>query len=562
MANDNFIKLYEDSFKRNWDKLATCDYTTKQKYTYGELAVRIDLFHRLYRELGINQGDKIAVCGRNSSSWIIAYMSAVTYGGVVVPILDEFNPYDLNHILSHSDSVVAFFDDDLAAKLQFSDIPTIRCVVSLSSSQVIHSGENCDAHSKYERVKLDNSHTLTPQNLSFAERDSAHLAAIYYTSGTVSLTKGVMLTGLNLAGNVRFALDTYAPEFIQRSLVVLPLAHAYGTAFDMLTHLAAGGSVTLLGKVPSPQILLAACQEVKPTLIFVVPLVLEKIYKNKVAPAISKPLVKLALKLPVIGKMIQRSIAKKIHDALGGVAREIIVGGAAINREVEDFFIKGGFPMVVGYGMTECAPLISWSPYETFVPGSVGRALKGFMEVKIDKATPSDHSGEILVKGVNVMLGYYKNQEDTDAVFTPDGWLRTGDLGYIDNGGNIFINGRAKTMILTSNGENIYPEAIESKLNNLPLINESIVLYVKGKIVAYVYPDVVQATELGISQLRLNSVMRDNRMTVNTLLSRYERVSRIVILDEPMPKTPKKTIKRQLAEQMIDQKRKSGIVEM
>lgn len=563
MIKDNFIKIFENRFKESWESAAIEDYITKKCYTYQQLAQTIHSFHKLFEHAQIEKGDKIAVCGKNCTSWIVAYMSAITYGAVVVPILDEFNPYDLKHILEHSNAKIFFVDKSLATKLEFKDFDNIKMVISLSDFSLLHSHENENIADRYIDIITPKDEEFTKDMVSYADKDNSELTAIYYTSGTVSLTKGVMLTGNNLAGNVKFALDTYLEEGkLKRSLVILPLAHAFGTAFDMLSHLAAGGKVTLLGKVPSPQILLKACQEVKPTLLFCVPLVLEKIYQSQIAPKISTPTMKILLKLPIISGMIYRKIGRKVYEALGATAGEVIVGGAALNPDVEAFFRKASFPFMVGYGMTECAPLISYSGHKDFVLTSVGKILSGLMEIKIAKENNTDAMGEILVRGEHVMQGYYKDEEATKNTFTEDGWLKTGDLGYIDDEGNIYIRGRAKTMILSSNGENIYPEAIESKLNNLPLISESLVLQVPGgKINAYIYPDYELAETLGVSKYRVNSVMRDNRQTVNMLLSRYERISRIVILDEPMPKTPKRTIKRYIAEQMIIEKREKGIID-
>lgn len=551
MLKENLVELYEESFKKNWDKKAVKDYISARELTYGQYAEEIEKLHLLFKESEINIGDSIAVSGKNSIAWSLIYMSAITYGAVIVPVLDEFHPKDITHIINHSDAKLLFCDDDIWSKMHFQDFEKLLGVISLIDGRILEHTSAIDFKTIFdnvaERFKLLHPNGFKPESVKYLIRDKNDLALLCYTSGTTSLTKGVMLSYNNLCGNVIFARDNYKNREItlQSTLCVLPLAHTYGAAFNLLVQLQWGAKITFLGKIPSPNIILEACKEAKPTLLFLVPLVFEKIYKNKIEPIIKKPIVATLLNTPIIGDFIYKMIGKKIYKTLGGSSLyEVIIGGAAINAEVEAFFYRAKFPFLVGYGMTECAPLISYRNHKSFVPTSVGLALPNLMEVRITKENPTDEIGEIQTRGENVMLGYYKDPEVTVASFTEDGWLKTGDLGEIDADGNIYIKGRSKTMLLGTSGENIYPEPIESKLANMPFVSECIIVQHRSRLEAWIYPDVETKEKMDISDKKLVEIMNDNRKTLNNSLARFEAISNIHISQNPFPKTPKRTIKR------------------
>ncbi|MEG1635109.1 MAG: AMP-binding protein [Rikenellaceae bacterium] len=551
MFRENLVELYEESFKENWEKEAAKDYISSRQLTYGEYAAEIEKLHILYKEAGINIGDSIAVSGKNSIAWSLIYMSALTYGAVIVPILDEFHPKDITHIINHSDAKLFFCDDDLWAKINFHDFEKLYGVISLIDGKILDhkstSDFNAIFHTIPNKFKAAHPNGFNRESVKYLVRDKNDLALLCYTSGTTSMTKGVMLTYNNLYGNVKFGRDNYQQRGItlKSTLCVLPLAHTYGAAFNLLVQLEWGAKITFLGKIPSPNIILEACKEAKPTLLFFVPLVFEKIYKNKIEPIIKKPFVARLLKTPLIGEMIYRVIGKKIYKILGGSSLyEVIIGGAAINSEVEAFFHRARFPFLVGYGMTECAPLISYRNHKEFVPTSVGLALPGIMEVRIDKENETDMTGEIQTRGMNVMLGYYKEPQITADSFTDDHWLKTGDLGETDASGNIYIKGRSKTMLLGTSGENIYPEPIESKLANMPFVAECIIVQHNNKLEAWIYPDIETKEKMSISDKKLIEIMNDNRKTLNHTLAKFEAISSINISQTPFPKTPKRTLKR------------------
>ncbi len=555
MLKENYIKIFEESFKKNWNKPALHDYISGHESTYEQMCLSIARHHILFKYMDISQGDRIALCGKNSSRWAVTYMAAITYGAVIVPILDEFTPNDITHIINHSESRLLFCDEEIFDRLNPKDLPSVKGVLALETRWALWQPEG----GKFKRVIASiNAHFkrlypdgFAPDNVKYADRGNDQLAVISYTSGTTSLTKGVMISGNALTGNVLFGIDNYERilgKKLVATLCVLPLSHTYATAFNLLVQLASGARITMLGRIPSPNIVIKACKETKPTILCFVPLVMEKIYKVKIAPVIKKPLVSALLKTPVIGSLMYKAIGRKLYAELGGSAYDIIIGGAAFNPDIEAFFHKTGLPFTVGYGMTECAPLISYSYHKQFVPGSVGRPLPGLMEVRIDKETPDAPTGEIMVKGENVMLGYYKNEEATSAAFTGDGWMHTGDLGYMDADDNIFIKGRSKTMLLGSNGENIYPEVIESKLDNLPLVAECIVLQKGTRLIALVHPDYPTAEQMRLDKAKIPQIMNDNLKTLNSMLARYEQISSILISENPFPMTPKRTVKRYLVE--------------
>ena len=552
MIQENFIKIYEKSFQENWDLPALTDYVEQKTLTFADVAKEIARFHILFRECQIRRGDKIALIGRDCANWCVVYMAAVTYGAIIVPILPDFNPNDVHHIINHSESVFLFVSDRIWDTLEEEKISEIRGVFSLTDFRCLHQrdGENIQKLLKEldSRFTEEYPNGFTRENIRYADLDNDKVVLLNYTSGTTGFSKGVMLTGNNLAGNVTYARTLDVLFRGERELCFLPLAHAYSCAFNFLVPMAFGAHVFLLGKLPSPKILLKAFEEVKPNLILTVPLILEKIYKKMIAPQLNKRTMKLAMSVPLLNDRIYAQINKKLTNALGGRFREVIVGGAAMNQEVADFLYKIKFPYTIGYGMTECGPLISYDNHKEYVPTSCGQILKGIMEVRIDSEDPYNKVGEIQVRGENVMNGYYKNEEATRNVFTDDGWLKTGDLGTIDVNKRIYIRGRSKTMILSSNGQNIYPEEIEAKLNNLPFVLESLVVEREGKLVGLVYPDYDTVDSTGIRHEDLPAIMEQNRKDLNKLLAPYEAVTSIILYPTEFEKTPKRSIKRYLYE--------------
>ncbi|WP_321479187.1 long-chain fatty acid--CoA ligase [uncultured Bacteroides sp.] len=550
MIKENFIKLYESSFRENWDLPCYTDYGENENYTYGEVAEEIAKLHLLFKHCNVRRGDKIALIGKNNSKWCIAYMATITYGCIIVPILQDFNPNDVHHIVNHSESIFLFTSDTIWDTLEEEKLSGLRAVFSLSDFRCLaqRDGETIQKFIKEISNEMEQLYPngYSKENVQYTTLGNEKVMLLNYTSGTTGFSKGVMLTGNNLAGNVTFGIRTELLKKGDKVLSFLPLAHAYGCAFDFLTATAVGTHVTLLGKTPSPKIIMKAFEEVKPNLIITVPLVIEKIYKNVIQPLINKKGMKWALNIPLLDVQIYGQIRKKLIDALGGRFKEIIIGGAAMNSEVEDFFHKIKFPFTIGYGMTECGPLISYSPWNEFIHTSSGKILD-IMEARIYKEKKDAEVGEIQVRGENVMVGYYKNPEATQEVFTKDGWLRTGDLGRIDINGNIFIRGRSKTMILSSSGQNIFPEEIEARLNNMPFILESLVIEKNKKLVALVYADYETLESLDLNHPEhLKTIMNENLKNLNAVVANYEKVSRIQLYPTEFEKTPKRSIKRYL----------------
>ncbi len=544
MIEQNFIQLYEISFKNNWPQPAVTDYKEKTTYTYGELAREIARLHLLFRELGIEKGDKISLIGKNHSSWSILFMATITYGAVIVPILHEFSTESMEEIISHSDSRLVFVNNSIWSKLNKERIrvPVFEIPnLSLLKSEGDEVSEILD--SLDDLFKRNYPQGFSTDDIRYADVSNEEVICINYTSGTTGFSKGVMLTANNFAGNITYAHKLDLLFKGERNLAFLPMAHVYGCAFDFLYALSAGVHSTLLGAIPTPQNLINALQEVKPTLIMSVPLIFEKIYKKKILPIIDKPIVKAAMKIPMLEKLILSKIKKSLIHSLGGNFREVVIGGAALNAEVEAFFHKMKFPFSVGYGMTECAPLISYDHHYDFIPTSCGSVLEGIMEARIDSPEPEKIPGEIQVRGENVMKGYYKNPEATAAAFTDDGWLKTGDSGIMV-GRRLFIKGRIKTILLTANGQNVYPEEIESRLNNLPYVAESVVVLRDFRLVAMVYPDLAALAADQITPEKLASIMQENKNTLNNTVANYEKISQIELVENEFEKTPKKSIKR------------------
>ncbi len=555
MLKENLIKLYEQSFRDNRELPALTDYFSKDTFSYYELAKQIAKIHLLFKKAGIKKGDKISLVGRNDTRWCVSYLSAITYGAVIVPILQDFNANDIIHIINHSESRLLFAGDNYWEMIEEDQIKGIEAVISLTNFDVIYerSGKSL---SKFQRDITKNYRNKYPRGFSasdikYADLPNDHVCLLNYTSGTTGYSKGVILTINNLTGNVITAVEFENPQtgqrYFQRGgrvLSFLPLAHAYGCAFDFLTQMAIGGHVTLLGKIPAAKILLGAMAEVQPTVICCVPLILEKVYRKQVLPLLEKGPMSFAVKIPLLNTAIYATIRKKLLDAFGGHVSIFVVGGAPMNQESEAFLMKIGFPITIGYGMTECAPLISFTSDVEFKAGSCGKAITKHLEVKIDSPDPANIPGEILVKGEHVMVGYFKNEKDTAAIFDDEGWLHTGDMGVMEPDGTIYIRGRCKTMILGSNGQNIYPEQIEDRLNNMYMVSESLIMEDNGKLAALVVPDYETARNEGVSNEDLEKIMEDNLKLLNSVVSNFERVASITIFPKEFEKTPKRSIKR------------------
>ena len=550
MIEENFIKIYEKSFKENWDLPALTDYNTRETFTYGEVAEQLARLHLLFKYCQIRRGDKIALVGRNTPRWCIAFMATVSYGAIIVPILQDFNANDVQHIVNHSDSVLLFAGDLIWENLEVDRLSQLRATISLVDYTCLDQRDGeCITQCLGDMDKLFKKaypKGFTRDDVRFAELTNDKVILINYTSGTTGFSKGVMLTGNNLGGNVCFGISSKLHFSGSKCLSFLPLAHAYGCAFDLLVPLAVGTHITLFGKMPSPKILLKALEEVKPNLIICVPLILEKIYRKQILPMLNKRPLKWALNVPLLDSRIYGQVRKKLVDAFGGRFEQVIVGGAPLNAEVEAFLHRIKFPFTVGYGMTECGPLISYTHHSEFIPRSSGRILEGYMQVKIDSSDPELIPGEICVRGENVMAGYYKNQEATEKVIDKDGWLHTGDMGTVNNDDTIFIKGRYKTMILGASGQNIYPEEIESKLNNMPFIMESLVIEKDGRLVALVYPDYEAVDDYGIANEDLPVAMEEIRKNLNKEVAPYEQIAKIHLYPTEFEKTPKRSIKRYL----------------
>ena len=538
MYDENLLQIYARSFRDNWDLPAVSDYTSGDALTYGQLAERIASTHIFFRDCGVKPGDKIALLGKNTISWIVTYMATVTYGAAIVPILQDFNVQDAQHIINHSDSVMLFVSDSIWENIEFEKLHHIKVAMSLDDAKVLaeHPDNSGRAIRAIGRLRKEFANSY-PKGFNRSD--------INYTSGTTGFSKGVMLTHSNLVGNVVFGMRSKLHYRESRCLSFLPLAHAYGCAFDMLVPLAVGTHITLFGKLPSPKALLKALGEVRPNLILCVPLILEKIYRNQILPVISKPSMKRLMALPLLNRTVYSKIRAKLTDAFGGAFEEVIAGGAPLNHEVEEFLHRIKFRFTIGYGMTECGPLISYTPWQEFIPGSSGRILP-VMEVKVTSDRPAEIPGEICVRGQNVMKGYYKNPEATEAVLDSEGWLHTGDMGTVSSDGTIFIKGRYKTMILSANGQNIYPEEIEAKLNNMPFVAESLVVERGKRLIALVYPDYEAMDRRGVTAAMLPEIMVKVTQQLNRLVAPYERIDRIQLIANEFEKTPKRSIKRYL----------------
>ena len=544
MIKERLVGYFENSIRQNWEIEALSNYREKE-YTYRDIAGKILKLHLFFREAGISEGDKIALVGRNSANWCIAYLAVVTYGAVIVPILPDFKPDDLVNLINHSDSLLLFVDDKLWEGISESDMPAINGVISLDSIEMIASANLLykDAYSGLEEKYLKKYPSLTKEDVKFSDVTNDKLAVISYTGGTTGFSKGVMISHNNLAANVRYAQHNMPLNPGDPLVSFLPLAHTYGCAFEFLFPFTYGCHITILSKTPSPQVIVQAFKEIRPRLILSVPLVIEKIFKKQLLPVISKPHMKVLLAIPGVNKILHKKIREKLNESFGGRFKEVVIGGAALNPEAEKFFRKINFKFTVGYGMTECGPLISYASWNTTKLGASGRPVDT-LEVTIDSGNPHKEIGEIILRGENVMLGYYKNEEATREIIDDDGWMHTGDLGLMDRENNIFIKGRNKSMLLGPSGKNIFPEEIESVFNNMDYISESLVISEDNKLIALIHPDYEMMKRDNITEEQLNKIFEDARKDVNEKIPDYMAVHKFRIHPEEFVKTPKRSIRR------------------
>lgn len=546
-SNEKDMKHYltklEETIRLQWDEPALCDYKGQQ-FTFCDLATNIEKLKIFLSNAGIEKGARIAICAKNTSRWAISYLTACTYGAVAVPILADFHPDSVNHLVTHSESSILFTDPDIWAKLNIEEMPSVKCVISVKDFTLLYSRDErtSEAYGDIDRL-FSKKYPMGfgRESVHYPTDNADDLAVINYTSGTTSAPKGVMLRHGSFTATVGFAQEN-APAYRTDNMVsMLPLAHMYGLAFEFLYPICSGVTIYFLGKTPSPSTLLKAMQEVRPFMVITVPLVMEKVYKSSLKPALSK--VRGLLWIPFIGKMIYRKAGRKLQEAFGGKVRTFIMGGAGLNPEVERCFKRIGLPYTVGYGMTEACPLLTWEDPSKFVFGSCGKPVS-CCTLRIDSEDPVHIAGEIQAKGENICIGYYKNHEAEANAFTDDGFLRTGDLGIMDKEGNIFIKGRSKSMILSANGQNIYPEELEAIMNNQPYVAESLILDRAGKIVALVYLDADSIRRDRLDDEAVSDIPEQARIAANRELPGYSQISKVEVMTSPFEKTPKMSIKR------------------
>lgn len=546
----SFNQYIQQSIIDNWDRDALTDFkgATLQ---YHDVARKIEKLHIMFENSGVKRGDKIALAGRNSAAWAAAFLATITYGAVVVPILHEFTADQMHNIVNHSDSKLLFVGDVVATEIDATKMPGLEGIIYIPDYSLILSRTDKLTYAREHLNELFGKKYpkfFRKEHINYyLDREPDELALINYTSGTTGFSKGVMLPYRSLMGNMRFAFEVLGKEINPGDNVIsiLPMAHMYGLSFEFLYEFLSGCHIFYLTRVPSPAIIAQAFAEVKPKIIVSVPLIIEKIIKKKVFPKIQDTKIRLLLKMPGINKKIFAKICDQVTEAFGGKFYEIIIGGAAFSQEVETFLQQIDFKYTVGYGATECGPIICYSDYKEFVPGSCGKAALG-MQVKIVSTDPQNAPGEIIVKGPNVMLGYYKNDETTKQTIDEDGWMHTGDLGTMDRNGNVFIKGRSKNMLLGSSGQNIYPEEIEDRLNSLSMVSESVVIQDGDKLIGLVHPDYDAAKQMAFNNDDLTNIMEENRKLINAILPAYCRLSSIRIHEEEFAKTPKRSIKRYL----------------
>jgi len=530
-------QMYTTAFQQNWDRPLFTDYDGKTS-TYGEVANQIEALKITLSEAGLKPGDKVAIYARNSSNWATTFFSIMAFGGVIVPILPDFTPENAHHILKHAGAKVLFVADSLFVNLNKAELKELRLTISTDDFKILN--EKSDS---LPQTAIDDSLSVEKQNFELPRRVDEDLLVLSYTSGSMGFSKGVMLPVRSIKSNIIYARENMPLKAGDRIVSILPMAHIFGLAFENLFPVSLGCHITFLTKVPTPQILLKALGEVKPHLILLVPLIIEKIYKKRIVPLLEKPVTKVLLTLPGIRNLIYKKTRKSLIESFGGNFHEAVVGGAALSPEVELFFRKIEFPFTIGYGMTECGPLISYAPHDVTKNGSSGK-LVDRMEVRINSEKPYEEAGEIQVKGRNLMLGYYNNKKANDQAFTKDGWFKTGDLGIIDDENFIFIKGREKNMLLGPSGQNVYPEELESRLMNFPFIQECVIIQRNNRLVAKVYPDAEMMTSSGTKEEDLDDVLEKTRRSYNEAVASYEQLSGIELVDQEFEKTPKKNIKR------------------
>ena len=547
MEQISIIKRIETSIRDNWEELALTDFNGVS-FQYRTIARKIAKLHIAYEAAGIKKGDKIALCGRNSAQWSIAFLATLTYGAVPVPILHDFKPDMIHHLVNHSEAKIFFTDRSIWENLDPETIPNILGTIHISDYSLLFSRDKDLQHARLHLNELFGKkypERFTPEDVKYEEPDPDSLAVINYTSGSTGFSKGVMIPYRALTSNITYCIEHLT--FLKRGdgmICMLPLAHMYGLVIEMIHPLVKGCHIYFLTKLPSPKVIIDAFTMVKPKLIVSVPLILEKIIKTKVFPLLDKPLMKILMKMPLVDEKLMAKIKDRLQETFGGNLKEFIIGGAALNKDVESFLRRINFPYTVGYGMTECAPLLSYAPWNETKPGSCGRIVDR-MQARIDSGDPTKIAGELVVKGDNVMLGYFKNDEASEAVLK-DGWLHTGDLCTIDDDGFLFIRGRSKNMILGPSGQNIYPEEIEQQLNNMPYVNESLIVEENGKLVALIYPDIENGEKQGMTFNDLAKTMKDNIIALNKELPGYSQIENLKVLHEEFEKTPKRSIKRYL----------------
>jgi len=546
----SFNELIQKSIIDHWDLDALTDYkgTTLQ---YHDVARKMEKLHIMFENSGVVKGDKIALCGRNSANWAVAFLATLTYGAIAVPILHEFTAEQIHNIVNHSDAKLLFAGDVVATQIDAEKMPALEGIIYIPDYSLV---ESRTEKLTYAREHLNEifGHKypkyFRKEHINYyIEEDENELALINYTSGTTGFSKGVMVPYRAMWSNTDFAHDVLGKHLDAGDPVIsiLPMAHMYGMAFEFIFEFIKGCHIYYLTRIPSPAIIAEAFSTIQPRIIIAVPLVIEKIIRKKVFPKIQNNRMRMLLHMPVIAKKVREKICEQVTAAFGGRFYEVIIGGAAFNQEIESFLKRIGFKYTVGYGATECAPIICYSDYSDFAQGSCGRAAL-HMKVRIDSPDPENVAGEILAKGPNVMLGYYKNEEATENCIDANGWWHTGDLGIMDGNGNVFIKGRSKTMLLSANGQNIYPEEIEDKLNSLALVNESIIIQEDSKLIGLVYPDYDEAKSLGLGNEDIRNIMDQNRNELNSMMPAYSKVSELRIQEKEFEKTPKKSIKRYL----------------
>jgi long-chain acyl-CoA synthetase len=542
MRNHTLAKLYTDTFHTNWENPAFSDYEGND-FKYKEVAKTIMSLQLFYQIMGLQRGDKIAVLGRNSANWGATFLSAVSSGLVIVPVLPDFNKNDTNHIVKHSESKIVIGAKSLLDKIDLENLPSVQAVLALEDFSY-HSAKDENVQYKInDSFQYYIKNELQKNSFAFLEWEPNETCVISYTSGTSGFTKGVMIPERSLVSNIIYAREHMPLKPGNKIVSFLPMAHVYGLLFEFLFPISVGCHITFLSRIPTPALISKVFGEVKPHLVLSVPLIIEKIYKKRLLPTLEKPAIKLLLKIPGVSSILLKKIKAKLVETFGGRFFEIVIGGAPLSADVEKFFKRIKFPFSIGYGMTECGPLISYEAWDKTMPSSAGR-LVDRMEIRIDSEDPYSIVGEIQVKGENVMLGYFKNEEATRESFTPDGWLKTGDLGIIDKNNFVYIRGRSKNMILGASGQNIYPEEIEAKITNQPFVAECVVIERKGKLIALIYPDLEAMKTENISESALQQIMQENIKKTNGELPKYEQVGGFELVNEEFEKTPKKNIKR------------------